>query len=271
MSKNTALVVQDQVFALAPMPSAAEFAEILENNLLEGEGLRVREIPFPREGTFWQVTNEEGKKQALEELKAVILDYHALNVYYNTRYDGKKNPPTCISKDGKTGKGNPGGPCRSCSLGGDDAWGTGTDEKGNPTRGKACANKIRLFPLLEGEIMPHQITLPPTNNTKEPGGLKDFMNLMANKVKAYQSCIVSLTLEETKTSGGQPFIRLMVSKIADLSKEEAGKIVQFAKTLRPYLRQTDSDEILHGQVAGEGPDGVYDNATGAPIDGDGWN
>lgn len=272
MSKNeTTLMTQEQVFALATILTPGEIAEILENNLLEGDSLTVREIKFPKEGVFWQIANEEGEVVPLKELRAIILDYHALNTYYDSPYDGSKNPPTCSSMDGKTGKGEPGGNCKTCPLGGDDAWGTGKDQKGNATTGKACANKLRIFPLLDGEAMPHQITLPPTNNSKEPGGFRDFINQISNKFKAYQSRVVKLKLEEAETKSHQKFVKLIVSKVEDLSKEEAAKMVAYAKTLRPFLRKTVSEEILHGRTEDEGQEAAYEGGTGVQDNGEGWS
>jgi len=249
MTTGKDLVTTQEVFALAEIPTIQEINDILENNIQEGMPFEVRKIDFPKPGTlFWQLVNDDGAKKPVEELKAIILDYHFFNIYYDSPFDGSGQPPACVSYDGITGTGNPGGSCKNCPLGGDNAWGTGKDEKGNPTGGKACANKLRFFPLLEGEAMPHQITLPPTNITKEPGGFKYFINQLSNKFKAYQSVVVSLKLIEGKTKSGQEATKLLIGKIADLSKEEASNMIKYAKTLRPYLRNVKIDDDRDAEV-----------------------
>jgi len=265
-TNNTDLAVTNQTFALAEIPTIEEINDILENNIQEGMPFEVRQIDFPKPGTlFWQLVNDDGAKKPAEELKGIILDYHFYNVYYDEPYDGSRKPPTCISMDGITGVGNPGGSCKTCPLGGDDAWGTGTDEKGNPTDGKACANKLRFFPLLEGEAMPHQITLPPTNLTRDPGGFKYFINQLTNKFKAYQSVVVSLKLVEGKTKSGQESTKLLIGKIADLSKQEASDMIKYAKTLRPHLRNLkieDDRDVEVVDVAGTVDGGGEDMESG---------
>lgn len=89
-------------------------------------------------------------------LEGVILFNHAANSYWpaGSEYDDN-TPPQCQSVDGKMGYGDPGGICETCV---NNRF--GSDPKGN---GKACKNMRVLYLLRNGEMMPIQLSLPPTS------------------------------------------------------------------------------------------------------------
>ena len=71
-------------------------------------------------------------------------------------------PPICASLDGKTGIDEDGNrhDCPTCEY---NQYGTGRDDEGKPTKGKACKNMKRLHIFLSGDELPHRLTLPPTS------------------------------------------------------------------------------------------------------------
>ena len=73
-------------------------------------------------------------------IEGVILYSHATGAYWpeGSEYDDNVSP-ICSSIDGKIGCGTPGGLCSTCAL---NQYGTATDGKGNPAKGKACFNSI---------------------------------------------------------------------------------------------------------------------------------
>ena len=82
-------------------------------------------------------------------IEGVIIYNHQASAYWpeGSEYDDTVTP-LCSSVDGITGCGTPGGSCAMCEL---NKYGTGTDSKGNPSKGKACKNMRHLYILRDGE------------------------------------------------------------------------------------------------------------------------
>ena len=76
-------------------------------------------------------------------IEGVIIYNHQASAYWpeGSEYDDTVTP-LCSSVDGITGCGTPGGSCAMCEL---NKYGTGTDSKGNPSKGKACKNMRHLY------------------------------------------------------------------------------------------------------------------------------
>jgi hypothetical protein len=140
-TENTGISLQNDFTTLADTNFAA-----LVSGELDGLDLSFERIKIPSGGaTVYELPSEGDDTESVKEFSAVILDHHALNSYYATKYTGGSNPPDCGSFDGKTGEGNPGGSCKTCKY---NQFGTG--ENG----AKACKNKRRVYILREGEMFP---------------------------------------------------------------------------------------------------------------------
>lgn len=241
-------------FDLTTLPTVQEIGEVVQNNLEGGIALNFPEIKIPSGGGIvWEIPTDEDEPKTTSELIGVVLDYHPFNIYFETEYSGEKTRPTCVSRDGVTGEGNPGGLCKTCELGGDNAWGTG--KKGV---GKACANKVRIALLMQGDIFPYSIALPPTSIKN----FKDYLNALTNKLKIYQGVVTKIKLVKEKSSDGIVYSQAVFSKAADLSKADAGRMLAYAKTLKPFIRKAK----VEGEVVEE-PAPARDDAPG---DADGW-
>jgi len=105
---------------------------------------------------------------SVDELKGVIVFKHKARALWPR--ESESNIPACSSMDGVTGQLSDEGreqlkipngqTCATCPF---NQWGSGTDELGNPTKGKACKEMRRIFLLIEGQGMPAMVTLPPTS------------------------------------------------------------------------------------------------------------
>jgi hypothetical protein len=105
----------------------------------------------------------------------VILDHYKMKVYWeNAPTEGETSPPVCFSMGGINGslptevdeEGHKRyGSCAECHL---NKFGT---QRGGAGKGKACKDKHRLFVLLEGEQIPHRMTIPQSS-------IREFSNYM---------------------------------------------------------------------------------------------
>lgn len=131
-----------------------------------------------------------------------IIHHHPGRIYYEGPYDETgsqpKTPPLCVSWDGLTGEGNPGGVCAACPFG---------------QFGEKCKPVYHLYGLQEESFMPVHITIPRTSLKSKPGSppKPSFFSLYV------------LTIRKPLTS----FMVRMSTKRRGEGK--AGKIVVFEK------------------------------------------
>lgn len=108
--------------------------------------LRGKQFRFKKDG------NEQAMKLG-QSLRVVVLGatprQGCSKAYYAESYsEGSDEPPTCSSSDGVTPDSWIGDPINSaCANCPNNAFGSGTDSNGNPTKGKACADTKRLLVL----------------------------------------------------------------------------------------------------------------------------
>jgi hypothetical protein len=257
---TTKALAEVKKFDIQALPEVSAIAEVMQNNLEGGMALTFPELKVPAGGGLaWEIPTDGEEPLVEKELIGILLDYHPFNIYFKDAYSGEKTLPTCVSRDGKTGDGSPGGQCRTCKLGGDvpEAWGTGKDGIG-----KACANRMRVSILLEGDTFPHTIALPPTSIKS----LKEYLNALTNRLKAYQTVVTRVKLIKAESKGGVTYSQVSFSKASDLDKAEAGQMMAYAKTLRPFIRQSKLEE--EAPAVAQEQNGTFDTDGNAVEEGD---
>lgn len=238
---NALVATEPQQFALA-VADLSELREVMQENMGEGIPMKYERIKIPSGGGLaWQIPNDEGGKPTISEaIEGVIIDHHPINAYWSEKFSGgggKGKPPDCSSPDGITGydqEGNP-HPCATCIK---NQFGTATDDKGNPTKGKACKNIRRVYIIPEGGIFPYLIPLP-------PGSLEnfnDYIRRLTSKVKRFTAVKTKITLDSATNSNGIEFSKAVFGRIADLDKDSAKQMAELARFMKPYLRQINITE-----------------------------
>jgi hypothetical protein len=100
-----------------------------------------------------------------KELTGHIIYYTNANQYYSAAFGEGENPvPDCYSSNGIEPDGGTSpqpGPCRECPF---NQFGSAKD-----ARAKACANTIRLYMLLDGDVLPTLVKAPPSSLGKKEG------------------------------------------------------------------------------------------------------
>ena len=176
-------------------------------------------------GTVFEMPGENpGETDAVKEFTGVILYHHPLQVYYSESFNGSNNPPDCLSNDGVTGVGNPGGTCVRCPL---NQFGTGANG------GKACKSKRRLFVLRPGEVLPLVLTLP-------IGSLKEFSAYVKRLLsRGLKTCMVAtrFSLKKATNAGGIVFSQAQFALDRRLTPEELGPVESMAAQIRTYAAQ----------------------------------
>ncbi len=248
---GTELAVREQ-YPIVALAESGDLAEILEMNvggtLTAFDFDRVR-IPAGG-GRRWTIPTLDGDEDT-PTVEGVIVHWKDTRAYWRDSYTGAKNPPDCSSRDNQVGEGiygrgsegNPSGLCADCPM---SKFGTGTNDKGEPTNAQACKQVRLLFLVRPGENLPIVVGLPPTSLRP----MHRFFLRLAGKAVPYDGIITRLNLEQEKSSGGIVYSRVAPTVGKILSPEEQAGIRKYGEGIRQAV---DSMVIDHGEFVN--PDG----------------
>lgn len=242
--KNTALAVLEQNhFELVP------FSEDIKDIIAEEmDGLGA--IPFdiikiPSGGglSFELPGESEDTPVAATELVGIIVDHHPVNALWMNEYDGSNNQPDCSSFDGKTGiDGN--GEVKQCASCPYNQFGSAR----NGGKGKACKNMHRIYILMNGQVIPMLLVLPPTS-------LAAWRNYIGKKIvvkgKRPWMVLTKVTLKKEKNENGIAYSQAVFSKVADLTPAECEAVKPMAEGFKAMTRSTvmqSADTFAEGTV-----------------------
>jgi hypothetical protein len=234
-NENTALAVQNGGYlALANFDFDTDISEVLD-------GLNISFGKIKIQTGAYEVPNEDGDTDAVQEFSGVILFNHPLNMYYKTDYNGGNTPPDCGSFDGKTGAGDlpawltSGGNCKKCQY---NQFGTAKDSKGNPTKGKACKNRQRVYVLREGEMFPMVFSLP----TGSLAGFGKYLTAQLSKGRRPSQYVTRFSLKKAQSSEGKPYSQSQFSIDRVLSAEEQALVTKLAEQVKAYAQMAGYDQ-----------------------------
>ena len=237
----------------------------------DGIRLSFRRVKIPSGGTIqFEVPGDDPENpDYVKNIEGVILYNHAACAYWaaGSEYD-ENTPPLCSSMDGKQGIGTPGGTCAICPF---NEYGTATDAKGNPARGKACKNMRQLYILRSGEYMPLQLSLPPTSLSN----FNEFMNnVFVNRRRPTWASVVQIGLKKVD-NGANSYSVATFRKLHDFTGEEIPPMKAYATNFREQLKQSleqrpaFAENVVEGDVLYEGtPAPAYqtvEQGTGMPF------
>jgi hypothetical protein len=128
--------------------------------------LNLDKIPFPSSDSYtFNVPTADGIDPR-QYLDAFVVHDHTVRQFYRGKYDpnATPKPPDCVSYDGITGDGDPGGSCAKCPL----------------KKSGACRPYRWLYLLFPDEPLPVRLSLPRTSlNRGLRGGVSGYMVQLA--------------------------------------------------------------------------------------------
>lgn len=211
---------------------------------IDGLQLSFQRVKIPGGGVLqFEMPGDDPENPEYESaLEGVILFNHAANSYWpaGSEYDDN-TPPQCQSVDGKMGYGNPGGICETCVYNR-----FGSDPKGN---GKACKNMRMLYLLRNGEMMPIQLSLPPTSIRPYTNFVNSAFLLRGRRVC---SGLVQIGLRKV-TSNGFTYSVATFKKLRDFEGEELARICAYADSFRNQIKERIAERANQNEaLAGDG-------------------
>ena len=250
---------------IIPKVSDSKFSSAELADDMDGLQLSFQRAKIPGGGVLqFELPGEDPENpDYVQTLEGVILFNHSANSYWpaGSEYDDN-TPPQCQSVDGKVGYGDPGGICEAC-----DYNKFGSDPNGG---GKACKNMRVLYLLRSGEMMPIQLSLPPTSIRPYTTFVNSAFLLRGRRVC---SGLVQIGLRKG-SSNGFTYSVATFKKLRDFEGEELAQVCAYADSFRDQIKQTLSERASQNEAqAGDGVERVSasrvmpDNGDHFAIDG----
>lgn len=220
------------------IPSDVDLSGIQEAMADSGEKLGVQDftklkVPSGDGAPVFCIESVDGI-QTPATVDCIIIDQQPINVYFDTPYDGDKVPPTCVSPDGIKGVGTPGGDCATCPK---NQWQSDKNE-----RGKACANRRHVLALVEGEVFPIFINMPPTSIKS----FRTYLRGLIKKTLLMSNCITRIGLEKTKNENGLDYFSMTFTLVGTVTPEQKPLVKQYKEAMAGILAaQALSDPGIH--------------------------
>ena len=196
MSKDLAIKEQE---AMVPEELRGEF-DTKEN--MEGVTPKFPNIKILHQAQLFEFP--DGSK--IESFNGIILDTNRVNAWWEESFDltGGGVPPDCFSLDGIHCSQNSSKP--QCELCGTDKspkcplnkFQSEVKKDGSAGRGKACKNMKRIHIVLEGQMLPYRLILPPSNL----GAIDEYISLLESRGTPYQLVVTKFGLKESQNKDG---------------------------------------------------------------------
>ena len=236
MSKNELTANTNQSYmGLANFKINGDFLEELSG--LDNEFERIK-IPAGGGTMFEFPSSNPDEADMVKDFSAVILYHHPMYVFYNSKFNGSNNPPDCLSIDGITGVGIPGGKCMNCPK---NKFGSG--ENGS----KACKNKHQIYLLRENEIFPMVLSLPTSSNRE----FSRYIKRLLSRGKKSDSVVTKFSLKKAVNKTGISYSQVQFSVARELENTEIELIKNYSEQVKSYAQSKDNfqkGDITTGEI-----------------------
>jgi hypothetical protein len=250
MSKE--LAKKEEALFPALTGNSQEFLETLKENL-GGDDLSpfdLDRVSIPTGGgVAWTIPTIDGGVDSVKELVGIIIGVQKARAYWRTSFanSGGGSPPDCISDDGITGLGDPGGACATCPYA---EFGSKLGEDGlTRLAGQACRQITRIFLLRPDSMLPLVVNLPPSSIKS---GRKYLLRLAGQSLK-FTAVVSRLTLEQDKSKGvdgkggGIAYSKAVFAMVGKLDQAQAGAAAAYAAAIAPALRKVEVEVADFGR------------------------
>ena len=187
--------------------------------------------------------------QVAQTIECVIVNWHEMNLLWLNAYDGSKNPPDCISNDGKEGEGYPGGNCKACQY----------NQFAPDGSGKACKNIIRAYILVKDQVMPWVLNVPPSSL----GEFQAYRKAVLLKAKPLYMVRTEIGLEKKESKGGITYSGLTFKMLDAIDKGQKEPAKEYTNNIKGLAKMSAPPALAAAQGATALPEG---SASYTPAD-----
>ena len=199
-------------------------------------GISCLQIKIPSGGgTAYSVLDDDGEEEPMKQIDAVVIFTHRANGYWPGAYgsgDDTNKLPACSSMDGKTAIWTETGEVRNCEGCPYNEYGSGTDQTGAASRGKACKNMRRLYLMMSGDPNLYLLTVPPTS-------IRDVNKQLAKIIAGgtpYTNLTVRLTLEKAKNANGVAYSKVVIKRSGTLPPAVAAQATALRRQIKEQYK-----------------------------------
>jgi len=178
----------------------------------------------------WTLNTAQGEINPTE-FEGVIIAQKTTRVFWRGAYSGSGTPPDCFSDDGEIGIGNPGGDCETCPYA---EFGS---KEGGSGRAQACKQNKLLFIVLQGEILPCVLSVPPTSLQEA----KKYILRSVSSLKPLYGVTTKFTLEVAQNAEGVKYGKIRFTQGKVLNEEDSAKMKAYADMMGPTLKKVRGD------------------------------
>lgn len=172
-----------------------------------------------------------------KEFTGHIIHWHNANQYYSSPYgEGQSLVPDCSSSNGREPDGGEfmqKGACRECEL---NQFGSAKEGSG-----KACQNTLRMYILIDGEVLPSVLKAPPFSLAKKDS-LMRWLTSAANtaskkeETTSYQAIRVKFSLRKKEFNSGMNASVIQVETLKVLNiQEDSEKLKQLGRLYKEFM------------------------------------
>ena len=199
---------------------------------MEGVQPRLPMIGIVHQGQLYVMPDES----KIPEFEGIILDTNRINAWWEKSFDetGGGTPPDCFSMNGIDADQNSNMPqaalCRDCEK---NKFKSAVEKDGSQGDGKACKNMKRVHVVMEGEMLPHRMTLPPSSLK----AIDDYISRLTSKGLPYQLVHTTFKLKEAKNAKGIKYSEIKPERgILITDPEQATNLKKLLKDMKPVMR-----------------------------------
>ena len=176
-----------------------------------------------------------GKSRVVESIEGVIIHWQDTRAYWREAYGTSEGngPPDCMSTDGLTGIGAPGGACAVCPMA---EFGTARGADGKPRAGQACAQRRNLFVVQEGKLLPLVLRASATSIDS----VRRYFVALLEEGLPYWSVVTRFDLESVKSKGGEEYQKLAPVRVSLLSDGALTSVGKYREQIMPLLKSAAS-------------------------------
>lgn len=241
-TKNTKEAAELEPFVYPKLDE--ELFEVLKEEFEEhGDiGISMPTVKVPSGGGMaFDLPDEEVSKT----IDCIIVNWHEMNLLWINQYDGSKNPPDCISNDGKEGVGYPGGNCKTCDY----------NQFSSDGAAKACKNIVRAYILVPGQIMPWVLNVPPSSL----GAFHSYRKAMLLKAKPLYMIRTQIGLEKQESKGGITYSALTFKMLDVVDKDQKEAAKEYTSSVKGLARMSAPPALAAAQPIAAIPANIPDD------------
>ena len=164
-------------------------------------------------------------KETKADFEGIVIYSHLTNGWWRESFanSGGSAAPDCFSLDGHTpDPASQDAQAKRCDLCELNVFGSGLDDKGNPTNGKACKNMRAIYIVAEGSKIPYRMLVPATS-------LKAWdahMNFLTSQGIPSPLAVVRFALVQKKSQTGIKFSMLTIELLNEITSMQKGKEIK---------------------------------------------